>query len=99
MFEKITKGITEAVIDKEYGITDVQCNGELIASTYGDVDNAEFIAYCFNLQQKYDIGMFEIAVKTLASLLEELDGCVLPSSINMEIENAENVLTKIKLTK
>ena len=61
------------------------------------IANAEFITYCFNLQQKYDIGMLEITVKTLASILEQLDSCRL--SINMKIENAENVLTKIKKQK
>ena len=84
--------------------------GDLIATIHkqGDNDgqgyppldeakaNAEFITYCFNLQQKYDIGMLEEAVMRITSLLEELDSCSLLTSMNNEIENTEKLLSKIK---
>lgn len=95
MFEKITKGRVFSDECCVYGYDD---NGICHCSEDRNEAeaNAEFIAYCFNLQQKYNIGMLEEAVKTLASLLEELYSFSLPTSMNYEIEQSEKLLSKIK---
>lgn len=41
------------------------CNVVRVYEPDGNLDNAEFIAFCFNLQQRYDISKFEEAVKLL----------------------------------
>ena len=58
-FEKISKGEFK-VIDG----FDVFCNKEHIIQTT-NMNDAPFIAYCFNLQQRYDISKLEEAVKLL----------------------------------
>ena len=94
MFEKITKGEFNQGLCNTYNQ-----DGLCVATSRNEgnlIEDAEFITYCFNLQQNYNIGMMEEAVKTLASLLEELYSCSLPTSMNYEIEQSEKLLSKIK---
>ena len=64
-FEKISKGEFK-VIDG----FDVFCNKEHIIQTT-NMNDAPFIAYCFNLQQRFDISKLEESVKLLERLLEQ----------------------------
>lgn len=79
MFENITKG--EYVIvgyagEHDEGGASIKCGNIPICSTsYARkdrwdeyYDNAKFIAYCFNLQQKYDIGLFEELIKAVENI-------------------------------
>ena len=61
-FEKISKGEFK-VIDG----FDVFCNKEHIIQTT-NMNDAPFIAYCFNLQQRYDISKLEEAVRLLEKI-------------------------------
>ena len=67
-FENISKG------EFEYKDGFITTENNIIALIYNFKDqkqNAEFIAYCFNLQQRYDISKLEEAVKLFELLLEE----------------------------
>jgi hypothetical protein len=67
MFENITKGEAHnnlnSVIDN-YGNVFVRCNNG------NGIKDAEFISYCFNLQQKYDISKYSSVISALEELLE-----------------------------
>lgn len=67
-FENISKGEITTGAWHVYDDNDliiVDCSGD---NTYA---NAEFIAFCFNLQQRYDISKLEEAVKLFERLLEQ----------------------------
>jgi len=75
MFENISKG--EFTSRKNF----VEIDGRIIFTAWYPYplqhieknvvsQNAEFIAYCFNLQQKYDISKFEECVKMLEKSIE-----------------------------
>ena len=72
-FENISKGEFKAnFIDlDDFGVAVVSVESKVIAQcnfndqlTEERKDNTEFIAYCFNLQQRYDISKLEEVVKT-----------------------------------
>lgn len=79
MFENISKGkFTNDGID-------VIVNGFIVAQSYDTTDacvnemniqeaesNAEFIAYCFNLQQRLDISCYEEVIKALEKSMAAL---------------------------
>lgn len=46
----------------------LDASGEINVAKTWDEDYAKFIAYCFNLQQRYDISKLEEAVKLLESI-------------------------------
>lgn len=55
--------------------------------------DAEFIAYCFNLQQRYDISRLEEAVKAIENIsFSKKDNY----SLKMAIYEAEQLLKEIK---
>ena len=63
MFKKITKGQFTQGLCNTYNQ-----NGLCIATARNDgnlLEDAEFITYCFNLQQRLDIGMLEKSVRLL----------------------------------
>ena len=68
-FENISKG--------EFYVEDVQVSGlitnghEMVCAAY-QKSNAEFIAFCFNLQQRYDISKLEEAVKLLEKMSDNM---------------------------
>ena len=73
MFEKITKGKANAIEADIYMYDgNMLCYCTECRNEYED--NAKFIAYCFNLQQKYDIGMME----KIIDFLQDLQGCTFP---------------------
>ena len=65
-FEKISKGEFK-VIDG----FDVFCNKEHIIQTT-NMNDAPFIAYCFNLQQRYDISKLEEAVNAIQLIIGDM---------------------------
>ena len=85
MFEKITKEVTlqnDVVVmnnNYDYKIGNI----EAVAICYTGFNspdtieeakaNAEFITYCFNLQQKYDISKLEEAIEIIESSAELLN--------------------------
>jgi len=98
MFEKITKG--ESIITQrgDKYLLQIECDGKLAAFT-GSFANAEFITYCFNLQQKYDIVCLEEAVKCLESVKGLLDECISLAHHSPRIKASEKVeilINKIK---
>ena len=77
-FENISKGEFKSnLIDLDnFGIAAVSTESKVIAQcnfndslTEERKDNTEFIAFCFNLQQRYDISKLEETVNTLEELL------------------------------
>jgi len=83
MFENISKGefYTRKLIDKDSSFeidfkNDHASMNTLAYTANVDVNvseekqNAKFVAYCFNLQQKYDISKFEECVKMLEKSIE-----------------------------
>lgn len=103
MFENITKGVWSIDEDRvkinKHGSTvyplraeDGKLNQTNVVRCYEiqpDRSNAEFIAYCFNLQQRFDISKLEEAV-------ELLEICSNSNVINHYHERIEHLLTKIK---
>jgi len=77
-----------------------------IANVRGDSllqakQNAEFICFCFNLQQKYDIGLFEETVELLSTLTEKFDykkQSIYSFAMN-DIDKAKSLLLKLKQNK
>ena len=47
-------------------------NRSFIASEQ-EKEDAQFVAFCFNLQQKYDIGLFEEALRMIEHLSDSLE--------------------------
>ena len=72
MFEKITKG-KASTIDSDVYMSDNNLLCFCAEDRNESEENAKFIAYCFNLQQKYDIGYMEKAVEILNSNSELLN--------------------------
>lgn len=81
MFDEITSGEFKA---KRRLLEDVKFEHQVsasncwIANVRGDSllqakQNAEFICFCFNLQQKYDIGLLSVAVDQLQKILDYWD--------------------------
>jgi hypothetical protein len=103
-FENITKNVeltnNKSIVNLDHNAKDG--NIGIVATCFVGFDvegtiedtgaNAEFIAHCFILQQKLDIGCFEKLHDTLANLLKELSFCVLPESMDATIKQAELVL-------
>ena len=103
MFENITKGVWSIDEDRvkvnKHGSTvyplcveDGKSNQVNVVRSYEiqpDRSNAEFIAFAFNLQQRYDISKFEEAV-------ELLEICNNTNVINNYHEKIEQLLTQIK---
>ena len=105
MFENITKGVWSIDEDKtnvnEYGVTEISLRVDLTGSESpfnnvivyepdGKTVNAEFIAYCFNLQQRFDIGKLEEAIKLL-DFIFDIDICDVRTDKKLNL-----LLTKIK---
>ena len=89
MFENITKG-------------EFYLSGNCISTDDVDIcelgfknkeQNAEFIAYCFNLQQRFDIGKLEEAIKLLDFIFDR-DICDVRTDKKLNL-----LLTKIKKSK
>ena len=91
-FEKISKGEFK-VIDG----FDVFCNKEHIIQTT-NMNDAPFIAYCFNLQQRYDISKLEEAVRLLESNFNLCDMLRFPteSELNDTKRKIKQLLKEIK---
>ena len=94
MFEKISKGEFKTTYCAEV----VDLGGKTlvdaydVASTGSANANAEFICFCFNLQQKYDIGLFEDTVIALELANDLLITHGVPCDFS-------GVLSKVKQTK
>ena len=80
-FENISKGEFKAnFIDlDDFGVAVVSVESKVISQcnfndqlTEERKDNTEFIAYCFNLQQRYDISKLEEAVDLLSKIAVKL---------------------------
>ena len=93
-FENISKGEFEAnFIDLDgFGVAVVSTESKVIAQcnfndslTEERKDNTEFIAFCFNLQQRYDISKLEEVV----NLLENING-------SLGFPSVEQLLKQIK---
>ena len=92
-FEKISKGEFK-VIDG----FDVFCNKEHIIQTT-NMNDAPFIAYCFNLQQRYDISKLEEAVSALENSKQVIENLIASKRIvNLDEALAyyEQLLKEIK---
>lgn len=78
MFEKITKNVNLSSdfiienLDYNSKIGNIEtvatcCVGFNIRNTYEEAKaNAEFITFCFNLQQRFDIGLFQQVILKLS---------------------------------
>lgn len=77
MFENISKGDFTTSIGGEFVVKKVNSGGMPIIQTFNKngedfenyESNAEFIAHCFNLQQRLDIGCYEEVINALENLL------------------------------
>jgi len=84
MFDSITKGECKIVGyagEHDEGGAVIKCGDIHVCSTsYARKDkwdeyhdNAKFISFAFNLQQKYDIGLLSVAVDQLQKILDYWD--------------------------
>ena len=93
MFEKISKG--------EFYVEDVQVYGlvkselETICEVYTK-SKAEFIAYCFNLHQRYDISKLEEAVRLLETQISCLNAGFDITANSVLHEEIKVILKQIK---
>ena len=111
-FENITKGNWSIDEDEskvnEYGVTEISLrvdwdgnessiNNVIVYEPDGETVNADFIAYCFNLQQRFDISKLEEAVEAL-QLAQSHINIFTPSDVkNPELNKLiEQLLTQIK---
>ena len=65
--------------------------------------NAEFIAFAFNLQQKYDIGLFELVVDTLEESKRQIeylnDKFTKTGTSESVLSQIDSVLSRVKQNK
>jgi len=90
----------ESVSDKDFLIAEMtQIRGDNYMDNGGDlVGNANFIASCFNLQQKYDIGLFEETISSLQEVLDYWDSGNFTRKKDMW-DRMRSILTKVKQNK
>jgi len=88
MFENLTSGIWSIDKDKiklnEYGVTEIllridgaesSFNDVVVYEPDGEIVNAEFIAFAFNLQQRFDISKLEEAVEMFEKVIKVNELC------------------------
>lgn len=112
MFENITKnvkigdGCTSVLVNMDADLK--KGNIETVCICYQGFDldgtkeethaNANFIAHCFNLQQKYDIGLFEETVSQLQQILDYWDSGNFTRDPLM-LGNTRRILSELKQNK
>ena len=109
MFKNITQGAfyIRELLDENSSFeidfkNDYACMNTLAYTANVDVNideeraNAEFIAFCFNLQQKYDILKFEECVLLLEKQLDYLDAGINISVDSVLHDKIEQLLKQIK---
>lgn len=93
-FKKITRGVFKrsgwkVVTETEDDL--ISCHGTRFE------ENADFVAYCFNLQQKLNIAQYEEMAKALEDLVSLFQGELFEEfSKTMALVNAMNTLKKAK---
>lgn len=111
-FENITKGIwmidEDRVKINKHGSTKYplrvedgffnQINVVVSYETEPNRDNAEFVCFAFNLQQKYDIGLFEETVSQLQKILDYWDSGNSTREKTMW-DRTRSILTQVKQNK
>ena len=97
MFEKITKGKANTVECDIY-MDDNNMLCYCAESRNEAKQNVEFIAYCFNLQYRYDISQLKETIETLESVKELIGNFRLKQEVpTQEVwERIESVLFKVK---
>lgn len=113
MFENITKGVwsidQQKVKVNKYRTTvfplridtEPMCftNVARIYEPEANMQNAEFIVYCFNLQQRFDVSKLEEAVKALENSKQVIESLISSKRIvNLDEALAyyQQILTQIK---
>lgn len=107
-FENITKGEFDVIDDSTYPLHGIWSKSDDGFPTYvartcyapSSKENAEFIAYCFNLQQRFDISKLEETIELLEESnrqIEYMQQKFKPTGTgNSVLSRINSLLTQIK---